>query len=84
VAVYGVVLLMSAIAYWILTRVLIRENGPESRLAKAVGKDFKGVTSIVVYAIAIAAALWSPWVALGCCVLVAIMWVIPDRRIERQ
>jgi uncharacterized membrane protein len=84
VATYGVVLLMSAIAYWILTRVLIRENGPESRLAKAVGKDFKGVTSIVVYAIAIAAALWNPWVALGCYVLVAVMWIIPDRRIERH
>jgi uncharacterized membrane protein len=84
VALYGVVLLMSAIAYYILVRVLIRENGPESRLAKAVGKDFKGFISIVAYAVAIAATLWNPWVSLGLYVLVAIMWFIPDRRIERQ
>jgi uncharacterized membrane protein len=84
VAIYGVVLLMSGIAYYILARILVRENGPESKLARAFGKDSKGIASIVVYAVAIAASLWNPWVALGLYVLVAIMWVIPDRRIERQ
>jgi uncharacterized membrane protein len=73
---------VSAVAYYILARTLIRENGPESKLAQAVGKDAKGIASIVVYAIAIAASLWQPWAALGLYVLVAIMWVIPDRRIE--
>jgi uncharacterized membrane protein len=84
VAIYGVVLLMSGIAYYILARILIRENGPESKLALALGKDFKGITSVVIYAIAIAASLWNPKVALGLYVLVAVMWVIPDRRIERK
>jgi uncharacterized membrane protein len=84
VALYGVVLLMSGLAYYLLARILIRENGPESRLAKALGKDFKGVASIVIYTVAIAASLWKPWVALGLYVLAAIMWVIPDRRIERK
>jgi hypothetical protein len=67
-------------------RILIRENGPEpeSKLAQAFGKDFKGVTSIVMYAIAIAASLWKPSLALGLYVLVAILWIIPDRRIERR
>ena len=84
VAIYGVVLLMSAIAYYILSRILIRENGRDSQLARAIGKDSKGIISIVVYAVAIVASLWRPWAALGLYVLVAIMWVIPDRRIERQ
>jgi uncharacterized membrane protein len=84
VATYGAVLLMSAIAWYILARILIRENGPTSKLAQAFGKDFKGLTSIVVYAIAIAASLWKPSVSLGLYVLVAILWVIPDRRIERR
>jgi uncharacterized membrane protein len=84
VAIYGVVLLMCGIAYYILARILVRENGPESKLAQAFGKDFKGVISIVVYAVAIAASLWNSRVALGLYVLVAIMWVIPDRRIERK
>jgi uncharacterized membrane protein len=84
VALYGVVLLMSAIAYHILVRILIRENGAESKLAQAIGKDFKGFISIVVYAVAIVASLWLPWMALTLYVLVAIMWVIPDRRIEKK
>jgi uncharacterized membrane protein len=84
VAIYGAVLLMSGIAYYILARILVRENGPESKLAQAFGNDFKGIASIVVYALAIAASPWNPWAALGLYVLVAIVWVIPDRRIERK
>jgi uncharacterized membrane protein len=83
VAVYGCVLLMAAVAYYILARVLIRDNGAESKLAKAFGKDFKGRISIVLYALGIAASLWQTWLAVAIYVLVAVMWVIPDRRIEK-
>jgi uncharacterized membrane protein len=83
VALYGAVLMMSAIAYAILVRILIRDNGPDSALAKAVGKDVKGIISIVLYAVGIAASLMYAWLALLVYVLVAIMWFIPDRRIEK-
>jgi uncharacterized membrane protein len=83
VALYGVVLLMAAIAYFILARVLIRDNGPASELAKAFGKDFKGRVSILLYAIGIALSIWQAWLALAIYVMVAIMWIIPDRRIEK-
>jgi uncharacterized membrane protein len=83
VALYGVVLLMAAAAYYILARVLIRDNGAESKLARAFGNDFKGRISVVLYAIGIAASLWQTWLAVAIYVLVAVMWVIPDRRIEK-
>jgi TMEM175 potassium channel family protein len=83
VALYGVVLLMSGIAYYILSQALIRYHGQESALAKAVGSDFKGRISIVLYAAAIGFAFWNRWAALGIYVLVAVMWLIPDRRIEK-
>jgi uncharacterized membrane protein len=83
VAFYGIVLLMASIAYYILARVLIRDNGPESPLAKAFGRDFKGRLSIVLYAAGIAASLWRTWLATAIYVSVAVMWIIPDRRIEK-
>jgi len=83
VALYGVVLFMSAIAYYILARTLIRDNGAESELAQAFGKDTKGRISIVLCALDIALSLWQAWLAVAIYVLVAIMWVIPDRRIEK-
>jgi uncharacterized membrane protein len=83
VAVYGVVLLCAAIAYYILTRTLIALHGRESVLATAMGRDFKGKVSIVIYFIAILLAFESPWVAFGPYVFVAIIWLVPDRRIER-
>ena len=83
VALYGSVLLMASVAYYILARVLIRDNGAESKLAKAFGNDFKGRISIVLYVIGIAASLWQTWFAVAVYVLVAAMWVIPDRRIEK-
>jgi uncharacterized membrane protein len=83
VALYGVVLLMVAIAYAILELALIRVQGKDSQLARAVGNDFKGKTSLVIYATAIPLAFFSRWVAFGLYVAVAIMWVIPDRRIEK-
>jgi uncharacterized membrane protein len=81
-AVYGVVLLMAAIAYFILQRSIIRSQGEKSLLAEAVGRDLKGKASPILYAIAIAMAFVQPWVAYGIYVLVALMWFIPDRRIE--
>jgi uncharacterized membrane protein len=82
-ALYGCVLLMAAVAYFILARVLVRDNGPDSALAKAFGKDAKGRISIVLYAVGIALSLWHAWLAVAVYVLVAIMWITPDRRIEK-
>src|SRR5450631_1299097 len=83
-ALYGVVLLMAAIAYWILQRTIIARQGPDSPLAMAVGKDIKGKISPVLYAIAIPSAFLSPWIAGSLYAFVALMWLIPDRRIERK
>jgi uncharacterized membrane protein len=84
VALYGVVLFMAAIAYTLLTILLIRHEGPDSALAKAVGRDVKGKASLILYAIGIAAAFFQPVVALALYVTVAATWVVPDRRVERQ
>ncbi len=82
-ALYGVVLLMAAVAYWILQQTIIARHGGESLLAKAVGRDLKGKLSPVLYVIAIFAAFIAPWVAGALYVLVAVLWLVPDRRIER-
>lgn len=82
-AIYGVVLLMSALAYWILERLIIASQGPQSLLKRAVGKDWKGKLSPVLYAMAIPAAFWLEWLSISLYVLVAIMWLVPDKRIER-
>jgi uncharacterized membrane protein len=82
-AMYGVVLLMAAIAYFILQQVIIRHEGADSLLRKAVGRDLKGKLSPLLYLIAIAAVLVSPWISAALYVLVALMWLVPDRRIER-
>ncbi len=82
-ALYGVVLLMAAVAYWILQQAIIARHGRESLLAKAVGRDLKGKLSPVLYVIAIFAAFFVPWVAGALYVLVAALWLVPDRRIER-
>lgn len=81
--VYGIVLLMSAIAYNILQRCIIAKNGHDSLLFKSVGKDFKGKASIVLYIIAIIASYFFEWISAGIYILVALMWLIPDTRIER-
>ena len=83
-AAYGVVLLLAAIAYWILQRTLIRSQGADSVLARAVGRDLKGNISPVLYLLAIPAALVRPWIAGALYVAVALMWLLPDPRIERQ
>jgi uncharacterized membrane protein len=82
-AIYGVVLLASGIAYTILCRTLLRIHAPDSRLALALGHDWKGKLSVVVYAVAIAVSPFVPWVSIALYVGVAAAWLIPDRRVER-
>jgi uncharacterized membrane protein len=81
-AAYGVVMLLAGCAYYLLTRALVADHGPESALAAAVGRDAKGIASVVIYVVAVALAFVEPWVACGLYVVVAVMWLIPDRRIE--
>ncbi len=83
-ALYGVVLLLAAISYWILQRAILRVHGCDSLLAKAVGRDIKGKLSPLLYAVAIPCAFLSSWIANGLYVLVALIWLIPDLRIERE
>jgi uncharacterized membrane protein len=83
VAVYGFVLLMAAVAYYILQRTIIVQQGRDSLLAAAIGRDWKGKISPVCYLAAIPLAFVNPWIASGLYVLVALMWFVPDRRIER-
>ena len=83
VALYGGVLLCAAIAYFILVRTLLSLHGLESVLATALGRDFKGKISIVIYLVAIPLAFVRSWLACALYVFVAIMWLVPDRRIER-
>jgi TMEM175 potassium channel family protein len=82
-ALYGGVLLMAGIAYWILEVTIIREEGPDSLLAKAVGRDLKGKLSVVAYAAAIALCWFNQWTAQAIYIGVALVWLVPDRRIER-
>lgn len=82
-ALYGVVLLMAALAYWVLQRAILAAEGSDSVLRAAIGGDWKGKVSPILYLVAIPAALWSQWVAGGIYVLVALLWLVPDRRIER-
>jgi uncharacterized membrane protein len=82
VAAYGVVLLMSGIAYYILSHVLIAYHGRESPLAVAVGRDRKGIVSVLIYAVAIPAAFFDVRLACALYLLVALIWMVPDRRIE--
>ncbi len=82
-AIYGFVLLMAAIAYYILQRTIIAQQGRDSLLAAAIGKDRKGRLSPVFYLAAIPLAFVSPWIASGLYVFVALLWLVPDRRIER-
>jgi uncharacterized membrane protein len=84
VALYGFVLLMAGIAYYLLSQALIRLHGRDSLLAQAVGKDRKGILSIVLYLAAIPLAFVSTWIAYGIYALVAAIWLVPDRRIESK
>jgi uncharacterized membrane protein len=84
VAAYGVVLAGAAIAYLILERTIIAVNGPNSSLAAAVGSDSKGRMSLTLYVLGVALAFVQPWISIALYVAVALMWLVPDRRIESQ
>jgi uncharacterized membrane protein len=83
-AIYGVVLLLAAIAYYILVRAILAEEGASSELAAAVGRDVKGRVSPVLYVVAIPLSFVNCWLALGIYIFVALMWLVPDRRIESR
>ena len=83
VALYGTVLLLTAVAYYILVHALVALHGRESTLAHAVGRDVKGTVSAAIYLAAIPLAFLSAWAACGLYVLVAVIWFLPDRRIEK-
>ena len=83
-AVYGIVLFLAGAAYNLLGRVIIRSQGPHSALREAVGADLKGKLSVLLYGVAIVVAFYHPWIS-GCVyLLVALVWLVPDRRIERR
>jgi uncharacterized membrane protein len=84
VAVYGMVLLLAGVAYFILTKALIQLHGHGSSLASSIGTDRKGQASIAIYAVAIPLAFVRPWIAGVLYTMVAIMWLVPDPRIERE
>ena len=83
VAVYGVVLFSAAVAYYIMTRVLLADHARDSLLARALGSDFKGRISLVIYAVAIALAFVLPWLSGILYATVSVIWLVPDRRVER-
>ena len=83
VALYGMVLLFAAVAYFILTKTLIARHGKDSTLAVSIGTDRKGRISLAVYAAAVPLSFVRPWIACACYVLVAVMWLLPDPRIEK-
>ena len=83
IALYGVVLLFASVAYYILARALIAAHGSDSVLAAALGNDVKGKSSVAAYAAAVPLAFVSSWLAYALYILVAIMWLVPDRRIEK-
>ncbi|HEY7392206.1 MAG TPA: TMEM175 family protein [Bryobacteraceae bacterium] len=84
VAIYGIVLLLAAVAYFVLSKTLVRLHGGGSTLATSIGSDRKGKISIAIYAAAIPLAFVQGWIAGACYAAVAIMWLVPDRRIERK
>ena len=84
VATYGVVLFMAAVAYYILTISIIKTDKEDSMLKMAIGEDIKGKASVVLYAIAIPLAFLQPYASVGIYILVAFIWLIPDRRIEKR
>lgn len=84
VALYGAILLFAALAYYLLTRALLRLHAPDSPLALALGNDFKGKVSIVLYIVAILSALRVPLAADALYIVVAAIWIVPDRRIEQK
>ena len=84
VVVYGIVLLMTGVAYYILARALVKLHGENSTLARAFGRDRKGILSVMIYAVGVVLAFVNPWISFGLYALVAAIWFIPDKRIEKK
>ncbi len=84
VVIYGIILMMAGIAYYMLAKALVDHNIKNAKLAKAVGNDTKGKISVIIYAIAIPLSFLHPYIGCVLYVLVAMMWLIPDKRIERE
>lgn len=83
IAAYGVVLMMAAIAYFILQNLIVASQGPSSKLAETIGKDFKGEFSFVMYAVAVGSAFFQPWVSVTIYVVLALLWLVPDCRLAK-
>ncbi len=83
VALYGIVLLMAGFAYYLLVHTLIDLHGKESGLARVVGKDRKGILSVLIYAIGMGLSFVNPWIGFALYVVVTVMWFIPDKRMEK-
>jgi uncharacterized membrane protein len=83
-AVYGAVMVFSALAYWILQNTIIADQGPDSKLKEALGKDPKAMASLGLYAAAVPLAFVSTWISTGIYLFIALMWLVPDPRIERK
>ena len=84
VALYGFILLMCGVAYYILSRALIHLHGKNSTIAAAIGRDKKGIASVIIYVVAVCTCFIHPWISMALYTCVAIMWFIPDTRIERK
>jgi uncharacterized membrane protein len=82
-AIYGAVLFMASIAYYLLQNLIVADQGPDSKLARALGNDWKGKASMALYALGVVTAFWHPWISPMIYTVVALLWLIPDRRLER-
>ena len=83
VAVYGINLFLAGLAYYILAQILVSHHGVNSTIAKAIGKDKKGIISAVLYLLAIPLAFYNSWISMVIYIVVALMWLVPDKRIEK-
>lgn len=84
VALYGIVLLMCGISYWLLVKALLRHHGKDSLLASSIGNDFKGKISIIIYILGVLISFYNSWISMGLYTVVALIWFIPDTRIEKR
>jgi uncharacterized membrane protein len=84
VALYGIVLLMCGISYWLLVKALLRHHGKDSLLASSIGNDFKGKISIIIYILGVLISFYNSWISMGLYTVVALIWFIPDSRIEKR
>lgn len=83
-ALYGFVLLMAALSYWLLQKTLVASEGANSLMARAIGKDFKGTMSVVAYTMSVPLSFYNQWLAQAVFVMIALVWLVPDRRIEKE